>query len=100
MDHMRRRINGLAKFGKSEYISCRSYPLEGRIRIVQLRGMGMRWTGRAVRDCFARTSGVSLTAKSRGPGAPVLALSLRQCLRIAPMTGARQPIPEEIAYKR
>ena len=47
----------------------------------------------------ARTSGVSWTAKACGPGVAVLALNRRRCSRIAPVTGARKPIPGESAQE-
>jgi hypothetical protein len=44
------------------------------------------------------TNALMRTAKSCGPGAPVLALSSRilTCLRV---TGAKEPVPGEITYK-
>ncbi|SMX59023.1 protein of unknown function [Bradyrhizobium sp. ORS 285] len=60
-----------------------------------MRGMGLRWMWRAERGrMLARTSGLSWTAKSRGPGAPTLALSLMSVLSAShEVTGARQPGP-------
>jgi hypothetical protein len=46
----------------------------------------------------ARTNGMVRTAKSCGPGIPVLMPSLRWCvLRTARTTGAREPVPGESA---
>ena len=45
------------------------------------------------RECALRRAARSRTAKSCGPGAPMQALSWRQCLRIAPMTVANAGSP-------
>jgi hypothetical protein len=55
-------------------------------------------------DVFARSVSDARTndadVKSSGPDLPVLRSSWRQRSRFAPMTGARQPVPGGITYKR
>jgi hypothetical protein len=52
------------------------------------------------RDLIAPTNNIDTDVKSCGPGIPVLMPSRSRCLRVVPTTGARQPVPEEITYKR
>jgi hypothetical protein len=49
------------------------------------------------RELIMRTNKPDATAKSCGPGIPVLMPSLRQMIREA--TGAIKPVPGEITYK-
>jgi hypothetical protein len=71
---------------------------KGRIAIVTTRGVGCG--GREVSQCIfdAPTNGMARTAKSCGPGLPVL----RPCANAfhALRKGARKPVPKEITYKR
>jgi len=52
------------------------------------------------RDWIMPTNDIDADVKSCGPGAPVLALNRRRRLRVTPMTGAIEPVPGEITYKR
>jgi len=47
-----------------------------------------------------RTNGMMRTAKSCGPGIPVLMPSSRCSWRAWRATGAREPVPGESTYKR
>jgi hypothetical protein len=55
---------------------------------------------RSMRFFRMRTNETIADVKSCGPDIPVLVSSWRRSLRIAPMTGARQPVPGETTYKR
>jgi hypothetical protein len=68
--------------------------------VVTICEAGMRWTcwSRSVTICADERADADV--KSCGPGLPVLRSRSRQRSRVAGLTGARQPVPGEITYKR
>ena len=71
---------------------------EGRIAIVTDVEAGSGGTHRIAAWVYpAPTNDPVRTVKPCGPGIPVLMPSWRQRLRVAPMTGARKPVPGESA---
>jgi hypothetical protein len=90
----------LAEFCKSEYIAFCSCPPEGRIRIVSCVGQECGGREAIVRGfLFARTSGALRTAKSCGPGLPVLRPSATR-LRVVAIRGQSSRSPGRVRISR
>ena len=82
--------------------SC-SYPASARGAYARSSRYARRGCGGRVgsqRDLIMPTNDIDTDVKSCGPGLPVLRSSRSQRSRVAPTTGAIEPVPGEITYKR
>jgi len=71
--------------------------LEGRFATVTDVEVGCGGRAGLQHDPSCGRTALVRTAKSCGPDLPVLGSSRLRCSRIAPVTGARTPVPEESA---
>jgi hypothetical protein len=88
----------LFRFYRNYVLLFASRPARGAFRDRHDTRVGCGGRDMSQRVFCARTNGMVRTAKSCGPGIPVLMPSLRWCvLRTARTTGAREPVPGESA---
>ena len=88
----------LFRFYRNYVLLFASRPARGAFRDRHDTRVGCGGRDMSQRVFCARTNGMARTAKSCGPGIPVLMPSLRWCvLRTARTTGARESVPGESA---